>query len=190
MVEQKIKIGLSGDAGSFSEEAANLYSYREGFKVDLVYAIDMEGVLSRLQKEEIDKGIFPVVNSQGGLVRQAFDAMGRHHFKVIDELWLEVQQCLLVLPGLERNKITQVVSHPQALLQCQRYLQRAFPEAKLVEWADTAKAGRDLKAGLLPAASAVVAPARAASLYGLEILECNIQDMRPNLTTFIIVEKI
>ena len=188
-MESKIKIGVSGDAGSFSEEAGRLYSDREGLNSEIVYAIDMEGVLARLDRGEIDQGIFPVVNSQGGLVRQAFDAMGRYNFTVMSELWLEVQQCLLVLPGLTRTEIQHIATHPQAILQCQRYLKREFSEAKIIEWADTAKAARDLKAGLLPAATAVIAPARAAQLYGLEVLERNIQDMRPNLTTFIIVTK-
>ena len=186
MIEKKIKIGVSGDEGSFSEEAGHLYIDREGLSAELVYAIDMEGVLARLENSEIDMGIFPVVNSQGGLVRQAFTAMGRHHFHLADELWLEIQQCLLILPGQKREEIKNIASHSQAILQCQRYLKREFPEVKLIEWADTAKAARDLKDGLLPKATAVIAPARAASLYGLEILERGIQDMRPNLTTFII----
>ena len=189
MIEKKIKIGVSGDAGSFSEEAGHLYIDREGLEAELVYAIDMERVLTLLENNEIDIGIFPVVNSQGGLVREAFTAMGRHNFTLMDELWLEVQQCLLVLSGQKREEIKNIATHPQAVSQCQRYLKREFPEAKIIDWPDTAKAALDLKAGLLPDRTAVIAPARAAGLYGLEILERNIQDMRPNLTTFIIARK-
>ena len=186
---EKIRLGVSGDAGSFSEEAGRLYSTREGIDAEIIFAIDMEGALARLDRAEIDLGIFPVVNSQGGLVTQAFEAMGRHEFKLVSELWLEVQQCLMVLPGLRRSEIKNIATHPQAIAQCQRFIKREFPEAKIIEWADTAKAARDLQAGLLPAATAVIAPARVAALYGLELLEYNIQDMRPNLTTFIIVKK-
>ncbi|MFA6474672.1 MAG: prephenate dehydratase domain-containing protein [Patescibacteria group bacterium] len=189
MMEVIKKIAISGDAGSFSEEAGHLYIEREGLTAELVYAIDMEGVLARLERGEVEVGLFPVVNSQGGLVREAFEAMGRHNFTLVDELWLEVQQCLLVLPGLTRTEIKNIATHSQAVLQCQRYIKREFPAVNVIEWADTAKAARDLKAGLLPAATAVIAPARAAGLYGLKILERNIQDMRPNLTTFIIVKK-
>jgi len=186
---EKIRLGVSGDAGSFSEEAGRLYSARAGIDAEIIFAIDMEGALARLDRAEIDLGIFPVVNSQGGLVTQAFEAMGLHEFKLVSELWLEVQQCLMVLPGLRRSEIKNIATHPQAIAQCQRFIKREFPEAKIIEWADTAKAARDLQAGLLPAATAVIAPARAATLYGLELLEYNIQDMRPNLTTFIIVKK-
>jgi prephenate dehydratase len=149
----------------------------------------MEGVLSRVEHGEADCGIFPVVNSRGGLVQTAFEAMGRHHFYMIGELWLEVQQCLLGLPGLKKEQITHVTTHPQAISQCERYLKRELPAALLVEWDDTAKAARDLAEKKIPSTSAVIAPARAALVYGLEVIERGIQDMHPNLTTFIIVKR-
>lgn len=186
---EKKRLAVSGDTGSFSEEAGLAYARREGIECDLVYAIDMEGVLARMESGEVDLGIFPVVNSRGGLVQTAFEAMGRHHFEMIGELWLEVQQCLLCLPGVTKEKITEVTTHPQALSQCERYLKRELPTVPLIEWDDTAKAARDLVMGKLPATSAVIAPARAALVYGLEVIERSIQDMHPNLTTFIIVKK-
>lgn len=186
---KKIKLAVSGDAGSFSEEAGWLYARQAGLMADLSCVIDMEGVLTALDRGEANLGIFPVVNSRGGLVQMAFSAMGRHIFELVDELPMEVNQCLLVLPGVKRNTVKQIASHPQALSQCARYLKKTFPRAKLVEWPDTAKAARDLSAGIIPADSAVIAPARSAELYGLEILARGIQDEHPNITTFIIVKK-
>ena len=190
MIKKEITLAVSGDEGSFSEEAGLLYCSREGVEGILTYAIDMEGVLLRVESGEVERGIFPVVNSRGGLVQTALEAMGRHPFALQDELWLEVQQCLLTLSGTERGQITQIVSHPQAISQCERYLRREFPAVQLIEWEDTAKAARDLANGVLQKTTAVIAPARAAVLYGLEILERGIQDSRPNLTTFIIVSKL
>lgn len=184
-----IRFAVSGDEGSFSEEAGFAYAAREGFEVDLLYAIDMEGVLQQLDHGTAELGIFPVVNSRGGLVQTAFDAMGRHLFQMVDELWLEVQQCLLVRPGVRKEGIKQIATHPQAISQCERYVKREFPDVRLCEWEDTAKAARDLAGGMLSQDTAVIAPCRAGALYGLEILERSIQDMHPNLTTFIIVKK-
>ncbi len=149
----------------------------------------MEGVLSALDKGEADLGIFPVVNSRGGLVQTAFAAMGRHLFTLADELWMEVQQCLMAKVGKTKKDIKNIASHPQAISQCERYLKQNFPEAKLIDWEDTAKAAKDLSAGALSDDTAVIAPALSAKLYGLNILEKGIQDMHPNLTTFIIVKK-
>lgn len=185
-----MRIALSGEAGSFSEEAALLFAIREGDKKpELIYAIDMERVLAALDRGEADLGIFPVVNSRGGLVQTAFEAMGRHLFTLVGELWLEVDQCLMALPGVQKSQIITITTHPQAISQCERYLRREFSGLTLVEWEDTAKAAKDLVGGVLPRDTAVIAPARAAALYGLSILARSIQDNHPNLTTFIIVKK-
>lgn len=182
-------LALSGEPGSFSEEAALIYARRVGVDPELVYAVDMEGVLQALDRGEADTGIFPVVNSRGGLVHPAFHAMGAHTFQMIDELWMEVHQCLMAVPGKAKADIRTIASHSQALAQCDRYLKREFPSVKLIEWKDTAKAAKDLSEGVLSTDTAVIAPARSAHLYGLELLESGIQDQHPNLTTFIIVTK-
>ena len=186
----KIKIAVSGDAGSFSEEAGLLYASREGIDPEIIYAIDMEGVLSRVEKSESEIGIFPVVNSRGGLVQTAFEAMGKHLFALSGEIWLEVHQCLMVLPDVKKEDIKKIATHPQAISQCERYLRREFPQAQLIDWEDTAKAAKDLHDGVLDKDTAVIAPARSAQIYDLKLLDKGIQDNHPNLTTFIAVKKI
>lgn len=185
-----MKLGVSGITGSFSEEAALAYKAkiaREHEEVEIIYLLDMEGVLKAIEEGTIDRGIFPVVNSIGGLVDTAFLAMGTYRFKILDKLPFEVNQCLLAKPGLEKGDILQVTSHPQALAQCQNYISREFPKAQRVEWSDTASAARDLEKGLLPDFSAVLAPAKSAEVYNLNVLESRVQDNHPNITTFIIV---
>jgi prephenate dehydratase len=186
---KKLNIGVSGDKGSFSEEAGILYSAGLGAGAKILYLIDMEGVLSALNSGVINLGIFPVVNSRGGLVHPAFKAMGKYRFNMIDEIWLDVKQCLISKRSIKKADIKGIASHSQSLAQCERYLQKNFPGVKLIEWEDTAKAARDLKEGKLKNDIAVIAPARCADIYGLKILEANIQDAHPNLTTFIVVKK-
>lgn len=185
----KIRIAVSGDAGSFSEEAGLLYAQRNGINAQIIFKTDMEGVLAALDKKQADVGIFPVVNSRGGLVQTAFEAMGKHLFKYTDELWLEVYQCLMVKPGVTKKQIKKIASHPQALSQCERYLRKEFPNAQLIEWEDTAKAAHDLAKGIIKKDTAVIAPARSAQIYNLKLLAKGIQDNHPNLTTFIVVTK-
>ncbi len=187
---QTTKLAVSGERGSFSEEAGLLYAERMGTEMGLIFAVDMEGVLSRVERGEVELGIFPVVNSRGGLVQTAFEAMGRHLFKMIDEVWLDVHQCLMAMPGIEQSAIRKIVSHPQAISQCERYLAKEFKGIELQEWEDTAKAAKDLAAGILPSNVAVIAPARSAQIYGLNLLARGIQDNHPNLTTFIVVKKL
>ena len=70
------------------------------------------------------------------------------------------------------------------------YLRRTWPEAAIEVYADTAKAAADLAHGTLPATTAVIAPRRCARLYGLEILEESIQDLKFNYTSFVVATKI
>lgn len=182
--------GVAGDMGSFSEEAALLYARQNGISPSLVYLIDMEGVLSALEQGKIALGILPVVNLHGGLVKPAFQAMGKHRFTLVNELWLQIQQCLLVLPKTKRQQITHIASHAQGLAQCKNYLNNEFKETKLIEWCDTAKSAKDLAEGEFPLCTAVIAPERCAALYNLEVMAKNIQDHNPNLTAFIIVEPV
>ena len=185
----KTKVSVSGDAGSFSEEAGLLYAQRVGFDAEIIYSIDMEGVLKSVADGESEYGIFPVVNSRGGLVQTAFEAMGKYVFTMVDELWFEVYQCIMVMPGVKKEDVKQIATHPQAISQCERFIKREFPDAKLIDWEDTAKAAKDLSEGILPRETAAIAPAISARLYNLELLEKGIQDNHPNLTTFIIVKK-
>ena len=126
------RIAVSGDKGSFSEEAGLLYAQREGLKASLVYAVEIDRVLDLVSGRKAELGIFPVVNSRGGLVQTAYEAMGGRLFAFLGELWLEVHQCLMAFPGTPRSAIRRVASHPQALSQCERYLKKEFPQAELV----------------------------------------------------------
>jgi prephenate dehydratase len=186
---QTIKLGVSGERGSFSEAAGRLYAANQKLEVEIDYLIDMEGVLASVEKGSIDLGIIPVINLRGGLVRMAFEAMGKHLFQIIDELWFEVNQCLLVQPGTQLKDIKNIVSHYQAIAQSKEYIEKNLNAPELIEWQDTAKAARELSEGKLPPDSAVIAPELAASVYGLEVLAKNIETDQPNLTAFIIVKQ-
>lgn len=183
-----IRFGVSGEIGSFSEEAALSYANQQGMNPSFVYLVDVAGVLEALENEQIDLGIFPVVNLQGGLVKPAFLAMGTYPFQFIDEIWLHVYQSLLGLPGTTLKKISQVVSHPQGLLQCKDYLAKTFDGVKQLHWINTAQAAKKLSEGHFDKNSAVIASKRCAALYGLEVLAENIQDSDLNLTAFIVVK--
>lgn len=182
-------VAVSGIQGSFSHEAAIQYLAKNDCKADLLYSVDMQGVLAALEAEKADLGIFPVFNSTAGVVTMAMEAMGKYAFEFLGWFWLDIKQCLMAKPGIVPQEIMMVTSHPQALLQCQNYLKNNYPQARIVEWEDTAKAAEDLHKGVLKETAAVIAPKRSAELYGLEILGEGIQDLQDNRTAFIVVRK-
>ncbi|MCK5459518.1 prephenate dehydratase [Candidatus Parcubacteria bacterium] len=183
---EKIKIGVSGNRGSFSEEAANYYCAKNGIKdYKLKYLINVASVLRALNKSEIAKGVFPIENSNGGIVYEAVYAMSDYNFKIENIFEIDIQHCLLAIKGIKTSEIKKIVSHPQALKQCRMYLKRKWSGAELQEYSDTASAAKDISAGVLSKDCAAIAPKICASLYGLDILEQGIQDLKFNFTTFI-----
>lgn len=182
-------IGVSGDVGSFSEEAGLIYAAKMHNEAhSLKYLIDMEGVLIALNNDEIDVGVFPFVNYNSGIVWPAFSAMGRYSFMPIDDLQLNIEQCLMARTNLPLTQIKELYSYTPAFEQCKSFINHyGF---KLIDWGDTAKAARDLAAGTLPLNAGVVASAKAALAHGLTIIQHGIQDLQPNITRFIVVKKL
>lgn len=182
-------IGVSGAQGSFSEEAALTYIGKEKIEdTELKHLISVEAVLTAIDNGDIDQGVFPIENSNGGIVIEAVHAMSKHLFSIKKMFEIDVRHCLLVKPGSTASSITAITSHDQALKQCRMYLKRKWGGAELTEYRDTADAAKDLASGVLPPATAVIAPARCATMYGLDILEEGIQDLKFNFTTFLVVE--
>lgn len=184
-----MKIGVMGAHGSFSEQAGKKYLLDSEMEGEVVPLISAENVLSALALGTIDRGVFPIENSNGGIVIEAVHAMAKHQFFIEKMFEIDVHHMLLVRPGVTASHITAVSSHDQAIKQCRMYIKRVWPQADIVPYADTAKSAADLAAGILPDTTAVIAPRGCAALYGLDILEESIQDLKYNYTMFIVAQK-
>lgn len=189
-IMKKTIVGVMGARGSFSEQAGEKFVTEVLLgHGDVQPLVTAEAVLTSVEADEITYGIFPIENSNGGIVIEAVHAMAKHRF-VVDQMFeLDVHHMLLVKPGVTAAHITAVSSHDQAIKQCRMYLKRLWPEADIVPYADTAKAAEDLANGTLLDTTAVIAPRRCAELYGLEILEESIQDLKFNYTTFVVATR-
>ena len=185
-LKKPLFIGISGAQGSFSEEATEVYTRREGLKkYKISYLITVENVLAALEKGQIDLGIFPIENSNGGIVIEAVHAMAKHRFSIRKIFEIDVHQNLLVKKGVTADNIKTILSHDQAIKQCRFYLKRVWPKVTIKEYPDTAKAAEDLAKGKLPATTAVIASLKAAKLHKLDVLEPSIQDLKFNYTSFV-----
>lgn len=185
-----MKIGICGAEGSFSEAAGMQYIADESIEhAEIVPLITAEAVLGAVERGEVDRGIVPIENSNGGIVIEAVHAMAGHRFSIEKMFEIDVHHNLLVVPGVTAEHITKITSHDQALKQCRQYLKRKWAGVEIVEYPDTAKAAKDVAEGVLPDTTAAIAPKRCAELYGLDILEASIQDLKYNYTMFIVASK-
>ncbi len=109
-----------GAKGTFSEEAARIYAKKHANrkKFDILYLITAENVLSAIENKAVDIGIFPIENSNGGIVLEAVHAMAKHNFHIKKMFEIDVHHALLVKNGATAKQITTIVSHDQAIKQC------------------------------------------------------------------------
>ena len=142
-----------------------------------------EDIFAAVEGGAADFGTVPVENSTAGSINKSYDLLLDHDLKVHGEVLLRVHHNLLTMPGNGAG-ITQVRSHPQALAQCESYLNRRKLTA--VPWYDTAGSAKDLAAAP-EAGVGVIASKLAAEVYGLEIIEEKIEDMPNNYTRFFVV---
>lgn len=185
-----MKIGIMGAHGSFTEQAALQYVSEQKLEdTTIIPLIEITAVLQAIQSDEVDLVVFPIQNSLSGIVESSMHGMSQHIFTIVDFFELEINQNLLVLPGTTATQINQITSQRPAIGQCSSYLKRAWSDVTISEYVDTATAAADLANGTLSANTAVIASARCAELYKLEILEPSIQDLKHNLTTFVAAVK-
>jgi prephenate dehydratase/prephenate dehydrogenase len=185
-----IRIGYQGIPGSFSDEATQRFVRSQGFE-DVITEplVSSLGVINGLGRQDIDYGIIAMENARGGVVMESIHALAATRCKVLDMFRIQVVQCLLGRQGDSIAGITSIHSHGQALRQCSGYLTESFSKIPQVRAEDTALAARLLSENQLPPGAAVIAPARSAELYGLDILERGIQDLEENPTLFLVLAR-
>ncbi|OGT65509.1 MAG: prephenate dehydratase [Gammaproteobacteria bacterium RIFCSPHIGHO2_12_FULL_45_9] len=181
-----LKIGIQGTRGSFSEVAAHTFAEKHAITpYEPVFLLSSENVLAAVEAKTVDYGIVAIENSQGGVVIETIFALAKHRCHIVDMFQIPISQTLLAHPAVKRTQLTAIHSHEQALRQCREFLRKAFPDLPLVEEIDTAEAGRRLMAGELPQTAGIIGNALCAEIYGLQILQRNIQDLETNLTLFL-----
>tara|TARA_B100002051_G_scaffold41846_1_gene36170 strand:- start:2092 stop:2655 length:564 start_codon:yes stop_codon:yes gene_type:complete len=186
-----IKIGIQGAKGSFSEDACNKFALNHGIdNFEIIYQISSETVLSSLESNNTDYGIIAMENAQGGIVIESIEALAKYRCNIIEMFHISVEQNLLTLKNVNIGDITEIHSHQQALRQCKDFLGEHFWTRPLIEEDDTAEAARRLAEGKLPRTAAVIANKACAELYGLEILQKSIHDLKHNLTLFLGLKKL
>ena len=124
-------------------------------------------------------------NSNAGSINKAYDLLNDYDLRVHGETNLRVQHTLMTLPG-QSDQIKRVRSHPQALAQCEDYLNAKgyIAEAGI----DTAGSAKDLSEAP-EVGVGVIASRLAAEMYGLEIVEEGIEDYKRNFTRFFVIGK-
>ncbi len=176
------RIAYLGPAGTFTEQAALLY---DGQAQHIPFA-SIPAVAAAVDTGMVEEGVVPIENSIEGSVNDTLDLL-IHESRVLitRELVLPIEHLLLVKPGTQADSVQMIFSHPQALAQCRKFLERCFPKAASVAALSTAAAVEEMVGSDKP--SAAIGGQRAADLWAAEILARGIQDHSPNVTRFVVL---
>ncbi|KDP20738.1 hypothetical protein JCGZ_21209 [Jatropha curcas] len=165
----KVRVAYQGIAGAYSEVAA-LKAYP---KCETVPCEHFEAAFKAVELWLVDKAVLPIENSVGGSIHRNYDLLLRHRLHIVGEVQMAVNHCLLGLPGVQKEELKSVLSHPQALSHCEMTLSNLGVVSLGTD--DTAGAAQMVATGGLRDTGAI-ASARAAEIYGLDILAEKIQD--------------
>ncbi|KAL3518489.1 hypothetical protein ACH5RR_021078 [Cinchona calisaya] len=180
----KLRVAYQGVPGAYSEAAAGkAYPNCEAIPCD-----QFEVVFQAVELWIADRAVLPVENSLGGSIHRNYDLLLRHRLHIVGEVQLPVHHCLLALPGVRKKFLSRVISHPQALSQCEHTLTKMGLNVARESFDDTAGAAEFVAANNLRD-TAAIASARAAELYGLSVLEDGIQDDSSNVTRFMMLAR-
>jgi prephenate dehydratase len=179
-----MKIAFQGEHGAYSEQAI-----REHFGIDCatVPCISFDEVFSNVADCSCDCGFIPVENSVAGSIHRNYDLLLENNLFVTGEHITRVSHCLIGLPNARINQIRKVVSHPQALAQCENTL-RAMKAVTSEPVYDTAGSVKMIKELGDPCVAAI-ASHWAADLYGMHVLAENFEDNTANFTRFQIISR-
>jgi len=179
-----VRVVYQGVEGAYSHEATLKY-FGEG--VDAYHVRTWEDAMADVESGKADYAVIPIENSSAGAVSDNYDLMIRHQNVIVAEIFLPVNHALLGLPGTSLEDIEVVYSHPQALMQCSKYL-NGHREWKQISVENTAVAAKKVIEDQ-NIHQAAVASEVAGKLYGLSVLAPSINHSKDNTTRFIILAK-
>ncbi len=186
-MSESVTVAFQGHPGAYGEIAA--LNAVPGTSATRGYPT-FHGVAQAVESGEADYGVLPVENSLMGAIHQAIDLLSDTELHVTGEVIVRVSHCLMALPGVAVEDLKTVSSQQPALDQCTGLIRKY--NLQPVAAHDTAGSARDLAARSADGGArdeGVIASARAAELYGLNILAREIEDEPFNYTRFMVLSR-
>lgn len=179
----KKKVAIQGIAGSYHDIAA--HNYFEGEEIEIIPCNTFRDVIATIKKDPSVLGLMAIENTIAGSLLQNHELIRESGLNIIGEYKLRISHSLVALPGTTIHDVTEVNSHPIALMQCGDFLD-TIPHAKIVEKEDTALSARWIAENKLKGHAAICGN-MAAQIYGLEVLAEGIETNKRNFTRFLAI---
>ncbi|MEY8244425.1 prephenate dehydratase [Heminiphilus faecis] len=179
----KKRVTIQGVAGCYHDAAARKYFADED--IDTIPCESFHDMFETLSDDASLLGILAIENTIAGSLLQNHELLRKSHMQIVGEYKMRISHTLAALPGQTIDELTEVNSHPMALRQCEQFLHR-HPNLKMIEAFDTAGSAKEIAEKKLMGHAAVCGE-YAAELYGLNVLQREIETNRRNYTRFLII---
>ncbi len=179
-LEQTLQVAFLGPEGTFTQAAALKHF---GHSVRTVSMTTIDEVFREVESAAVNYGVVPVENSTEGVINHTLDMFMQSSLAICGEVDLRVHHHLLG-KNRDHSNLKRIYSHQQSLAQCREWLDVRLPGVERVPVSSNAEAARRVAGEEQVAA---IASDIAADIYGLEILEANIEDNPDNTTRFLII---
>ncbi|MCL5267141.1 MAG: prephenate dehydratase [Bacteroidetes bacterium] len=177
---KKMLVAFQGEKGAYSESAAKHYFSSKN--IEPVACKTFYDVFKAVSGKKADSAMVPVENTLNGGIREVFNLLDQMSVCAAGEIKLKISHSLLALPGTKLSDIRKVYSHPQALLQCRKFIHDQ--RLTKIEFYDTAGAAKYVSECKDPSIAAIASEA-AADDYGLVVLRRHLETDGNNFTRFL-----
>ncbi len=178
-----LRVTYQGVEGSYSHLAAQRSYAGRGGGVLLTGADTFRAAAEAVVHGAADLALLPIENTTAGSINETYDLLAEGHLTITGEVVSAIEHCLLAIPGTRLEELRVVMSHPQALAQCQAFF-AAQPHLRPQVEIDTAGSARKVRE-LGDPTFAAIASSSAATTYGLAVVARGIQTERGNATRFV-----
>ena len=176
-------IAIQGAEGSNHHKVARDFY---GDNIQLKECMSFDALVAHLLDGSATDGVMAIENTIAGSIIPNYALIDSNNLHIVGEEYLNIHHHLMALPDQTIKSIKEVWSHPMALLQCKEFFKK-YPHIKLVEDVDTAEVAKRISKENIKGVAAI-APIIAAEIFGLEVLEDDIQTIKDNSTRFVIVQ--
>ncbi len=178
---KRARVVFQGAEGAYSQAAMIQYF---GEQIQSFHVDTFRDAMSAIDEGSADFAVLPIENSTAGMVSEIYDLLVEFENYIVGEQIMQINHCLLGVPGAEIEDIQTVYSHPQSLMQSSRYL--AAHDWRQISMQNNAFAAKKV-ADEQDKSQAAIASEYAAKVYGLKVLQRGVNQEEDNSTRFIIV---
>ena len=174
------RIAIQGELGSFHDIAVR--QYYDGEQIQIICCSTFEEVFENIKRDPTVIGMLAIENTIAGSLLHNYELLRASGVTIVGEHKLHIEHCICCLPEDDWSTIQEVHSHPVALMQCRGFLSN-HPDITAVEAEDTAGSAEFISRNKCRGWAAIC-NSSAARMYGLKVLEDQIEDNKHNFTRF------